>query len=87
MEQILSKLKRRCEEQLLGLGEVGSIPKPEIFRKQPRWTWFMIWGNPSSFWKQNKELRAIYKCEDTLTLDGLPWIKMTEPKIYLPILK
>ncbi|MEI9972186.1 MAG: hypothetical protein WDO73_09080, partial [Ignavibacteriota bacterium] len=31
----------------IALGEVGSIPSPEILKAQPKWTFFMTWGGMS----------------------------------------
>jgi mannan endo-1,4-beta-mannosidase len=28
----------------IALGEVGGLPSPEVFEKQPRWTYFMCWS-------------------------------------------
>jgi len=71
----------------IALGEVGAMPTLDMLRKQPRWTWFMSWGDPSGAWRQYKEFREIYEAEETLTLEELPWAKITNPKIHYPILK
>ncbi|HEY7086484.1 MAG TPA: glycosyl hydrolase, partial [Tepidisphaeraceae bacterium] len=31
----------------IALGEVGVAPTAELLKSQPRWTWFMRWGDPS----------------------------------------
>jgi mannan endo-1,4-beta-mannosidase len=71
----------------IALGEVGSLPTPEILRRQPRWTWFMFWGDPSTLWREREAVRASYECPETLTWEDLPWVKVKEPKIHYPILK
>lgn len=32
----------------IALGEVGALPSPEILKTQPRWVWFMAWGEPGA---------------------------------------
>jgi mannan endo-1,4-beta-mannosidase len=71
----------------IALGEVGAMPSLDILRKQPHWTWFMSWGDPSGAWRQFKEFREIYGAAETLTLEELPGVKITNPKIHYPILK
>ncbi len=66
----------------IALGEVGALPGPDTLREQPRWTWFMAWGTPG--WRTNRE---IYDCNETLTFEELPWVKVSKPKIHYPILK
>lgn len=71
----------------VALGEVGSIPTPEILRNQPRWTWFMYWGDPIELWHKQKAFLASYECSETLTREELSWVQNTNPKIHYPILK
>ncbi|MDZ7261401.1 MAG: glycoside hydrolase family 26 protein [candidate division KSB1 bacterium] len=71
----------------IALGEVGMIPTPEILRSQPRWVWFMSWGDPSGFWREWKTFLTTYESDEALTLEELPWVKITQPKIHYPILK
>jgi mannan endo-1,4-beta-mannosidase len=66
----------------IAIGEVGTMPTPEKLREQPRWTWFMVWGNID-----RRADRQAYDCNETLTWDELPWVKNKKPKIHYPILK
>ena len=66
----------------IALGEVGGPPPLEKLREQPRWTWFMVWGNLG--WGANREA---YDCNETITWEKLPWVKNKNPKIHYPILK
>jgi len=68
----------------IALGEVGTVPSQEKLRSQPRWTWFMYWFEPSGI---RQPFRAIYDCDETLTWEELPWVKIAQPKIHYPILK
>jgi len=73
----------------IALGEVGAAPSVEKLREQPRWTWFMSWGDLESggFGSGFKNVMALYNCEEVLTFEKLPWVKITQPKIHYPILK
>jgi mannan endo-1,4-beta-mannosidase len=66
----------------IALGEVGTPPTPEQLREQPKWTWFMVWGNPG-----RGTSREVYDCNETITWEKLPWVKNKNPKIHYPILK
>jgi mannan endo-1,4-beta-mannosidase len=59
----------------IALGEVGNIPTPRLLRRQPRWTWFMYWHDPSLLWKERKEVTAAYQSRETIRWDELPWVK------------
>ena len=64
------------------MGRLEMPPPPEKLREQPRWTWFMVWGNLP--WGANRDA---YDCNETLTWEKLPWVKDKKPKIHYPILK
>ncbi|MFC1569466.1 glycoside hydrolase family 26 protein [bacterium] len=73
----------------IALGEVGRAPSREILRKQPRWTWFMSWGEPRG-WQDREafqEFLQLYDCDETLTYEELPGAKFKEPTLHHPILK
>lgn len=71
----------------IALGEVGRVPTLEILRSQPRWTWFMNWGEPGGFGSDFRSFMETYESEEVLTLEELPWVEITQPKIHYPILK
>jgi len=71
----------------IALGEVGNIPTSKILRKQPRWTWFMYWHDPSTLQPVGGEIRAMYQSNEMLTLDQLPWVKTKKPSVHYPVLK
>ena len=71
----------------VALAEVGTPPTAELLAQQPRWTWFMTWGEPSGD-RQGDTLGALYESKTTLTLEELPWVHLPHPlKIHYPILK
>jgi len=80
-------LLKLAGDKPIALGEVGNIPTLKLLRKQPRWTWFMYWHDPSTLQKDNKVVREIYRGNETISLDRLPWVKTKNPKIHHPILK
>jgi len=72
----------------IALGEVGAPPSLEILKKEPRWAWFMVWGETGGFGRGGGPSAAtIYQNDAVVTLDKLPWVKMGQPKIHYPILK
>jgi mannan endo-1,4-beta-mannosidase len=71
----------------IALGEVGTIPTPKILRKQPRWTWFMYWHDPSTLQPVGAEVRQMYQSREMLTLDRLPWVRSKRPSVHYPVLK
>ncbi len=71
----------------IALGEVGSIPSPSILQEQPRWAWFMFWGEPLTLWNERDVVKASYECVETLSWEELPWVQTKSPKTHHPILK
>jgi len=71
----------------IALGEVGAPPKLESLREQPRWLWFMVWGELYHFWQDREAYQALYDHEITVNLENLPWVKMKEPRLHHPVLK
>lgn len=66
----------------IALGEVGALPSAEILKAQPKWTWFMNWGEPNG-----RNTNDVYKNNQVLKLKDLPWVHLHEPKVHYPILK
>ena len=56
----------------IALGEVGALPDKKTLRQQPRWTWFMLWGDPGD--GDGKSFRAGYHNSQVHTLEDLPWV-------------
>ena len=71
----------------IALGEVGQVPSLEIIKAQPRWTWFMQWGDPGGFGRGFQTYREVYNSEEVLTHDALPWVDVKDPRIHYPVLK
>ena len=71
----------------IALGEVGQVPGMDILKEQPRWTWFMQWGDPGGFGPGFRSFREVYNAEQAITHEELPWVDLSDPKIHYPILK
>jgi mannan endo-1,4-beta-mannosidase len=62
-------LSKLAQGKPIALGEVGTPPKPETLAAQPRWAWFMPWGN-LVFWGQGPErLFVLFQDDRILTRD------------------
>jgi mannan endo-1,4-beta-mannosidase len=65
----------------IALGEVSALPPPELFDSQPRWVWFLVWGERLALDNTLEQIRAIYHHPRTLTLhdprfvDGTVWVR------------
>ncbi|KPK65573.1 MAG: glycosyl hydrolase family 26 [Planctomycetes bacterium SM23_32] len=70
----------------IALGEVGALPTVEILRKQPRWAWFMAWGDVAGRWHERDAIRELYGSPEVLTHGDLPWVDMDEPRTHYPVL-
>jgi mannan endo-1,4-beta-mannosidase len=69
----------------IALGEVGGTPSLDILKKQPRWAWFMCWGDPP--WRDMPAYRALFESEQVLTHERLPWVHLAQPKVHYPVLR
>jgi len=65
----------------IALGEVGNLPTAAILKEQPRWTWFMQWGEPSG------KAFIFYQDDQVLKLKDLPWVKVKDPTMFYPLMK
>jgi mannan endo-1,4-beta-mannosidase len=81
------KLSALAGDKPIALGEVGAPPPLEVLQKEPRWVWFMVWGEPGGFGRGGPNLATLYQSDVVVTLDKLPWVKLSQPRIHYPILK
>jgi mannan endo-1,4-beta-mannosidase len=57
----------------IALGEVGRAPTPEILKKQPLWTWFMVWTDYFDSANKPESMVELYRDPHTLSRgDPLP---------------
>lgn len=71
----------------IALGEVGQPPSLEVLEQQPRWAWFMLWGDLPPQRPGAADFGPIYQHARTLTHDELPWVRLAEPTLHYPVLK
>ena len=71
----------------IALGEVGRLPSLEKLNEQPRWTWFMNWGEPVRHGIDFKSFLETYDSDKVITLDELPGVDISDPKIHYPFIK
>jgi mannan endo-1,4-beta-mannosidase len=86
-KQNYDQLRALAGDKLIALGEVGNVPDPVKLNSQPDWVWFMKWGDPWGDWDQYNDFLEIYKADQTITLDELPWVDLENPQLHFPILK
>lgn len=71
----------------IALGEVGAVPSIDILNIQPRWTWFMLWGEPAGAYRGGENFKTAYDSDQTITWDELPWVNIKKPKVHYPVLR
>jgi mannan endo-1,4-beta-mannosidase len=76
-----------AKDKPIALGEVGKVPSIDILQSQPRWVWFMSWGEPFNGMSGFPEVRDLYESDEALTHEELPWVKVVHPRIHYPVLK
>lgn len=62
-------LVRLADGRPVALGEVGEFPAPGVLDEQPRWAWFMAWGNLVEVSNTRDALRALYSHPRVVCLD------------------
>ena len=75
------QITRLAGNKPIALGEVGALPSPEILKAQPRWAWFMNWGDPGG------KSFDTYKSSQVIKLRDLPWVKVKDPRMFYPLIK
>lgn len=60
-----------AEGKAIALGEVGELPKLEIFAAQPKWAWFMVWASWLETHNTLERVMTIYNLRETLTLEEI----------------
>jgi mannan endo-1,4-beta-mannosidase len=53
----------------IALTETGELPKPEILKVQPQWTWFMVWTSWLLTDNTHQRVKDIYNLLQTLSHD------------------
>jgi mannan endo-1,4-beta-mannosidase len=71
----------------IGLGEVGALPGVDVLQREPRWAWFVAWGDLNGAWKERDAILKTYTSEAVLTWDELPWVTVKAPTVHYPLIK
>lgn len=64
-------LAKLAQGKLIALGELGSLPTPEILKNMPKFAWFMIWtGFTKDEFNTADELNAIFSLPNVINYEG-----------------
>jgi mannan endo-1,4-beta-mannosidase len=55
----------------IALGEVGQLPKTNILKAQPKWSWFMVWSGWLETANSVEGVKNVYEYPGTLTRDEI----------------
>ena len=80
------QLKKLAGDKPMALGEVGVPPSVDKLAEQPKWTWFMKWGNPGSH-REGVNEREIFGSDLVICHEELPWVNIKDPSLHYPVLK
>lgn len=89
-EENYRQLTKLAGKKPIALGEIGPLPPLDLFKTQPRWTWFMSWRDPDNFFwnKEDEALRNLFQHKRVISLDDLPWVKLPkEIRVHHPIIQ
>lgn len=53
----------------IAIGECGKFPTPDILKKQPKWAWFMCWGEWLETANKQADRDDLYGYQQTITLE------------------
>ena len=65
------RLLKLAEGKPIALGEVGELPKTNILKVQPKWSWFMVWSGWLETANTEERVKEVYKYPKTLTKDEI----------------
>ncbi len=60
------ELQEVAEGRPVALGEIGAVPDPALFDRQPGWAWFMIWPDFLDATNSHESIRALYQAPRVL---------------------
>lgn len=67
------ELTELADGKPIAIGEVGELPSPEVFVRQTRYVWFMLWAGMQTKWNSPERLRAVFEHPRTMNLSE--WAK------------
>ncbi|WP_299533471.1 glycosyl hydrolase [Ulvibacterium sp.] len=60
-----------AEGKPIALGEVGTLPKINVLKAQPQWSWFMIWSNWLETANNEDQVKDVYDYEKTIDRENI----------------
>ena len=60
-----------AEGKPIALGEVGQLPKTNILKAQPKWSWFMVWSGWLLTANTEERVIEVYEYSKTITRDEI----------------
>ena len=71
----------------IALAEVGPLPTIAVLQRQPRWAWFVAWGDLAGGRADRTAVAALLGSESVISWEKLPWVKIAKPAIHYPVIK
>jgi len=65
------RLMKLAKGKPVALGEIGTVPSPEILDEQPKWAWFMIWCDFLEQDNTHEGIQKLYNDPRTLSREEL----------------
>lgn len=60
-----------AEGKPIALGEVGTLPKINVLKAQPKWSWFMVWSNWLETANSEDQVKEVYRYEKTIDRENI----------------
>jgi len=79
------QLKALAGTKPIALGEVGLPPGKDILKKQPDWSWFMMWHDPVM--DKKGLFKGAFNNPQVYSLKDLPWTDFEKIRMHYPYIK
>lgn len=56
-----TQLLELAQDKPIALGEIGQVPDPVLFDRQPKWAWFMIWPDYLDGTNSHEAIQGLYE--------------------------
>jgi len=66
-----NQLLELAQGKPIALGEVGELPKINILKAQPKWSWFMVWSGWLMTANTEERVKEVYGYSNTVTQDEI----------------
>ena len=65
------ELLKLAQDKPIALGEVGELPKTNILKVQPKWSWFMVWSGWLMTANTEERVKEVYGYSKTVTREEI----------------